>query len=418
MEWGHQKSVDWLSTFLLSFFQSVVVVQPVKVLLLAAFISCVLRKPEFDEEEESFDNCNAPSASADADLSASQRDLQEIIKSRKLKASDIPPPDTAALEKARDTRMKEIQMEAILKECITYFFFIMVLFFLSYQTRDADSFIFAQNIKNTFVHNSPSLDSINAPNKFWQYTFNALLPNLYTDKWYNGKDINWREALQIDDRATIRVGVARMRQLRIKDDTCVLQPAFKRLINHCRDDYNWADDDTKDYDPGWVLPDPVERNETSDWNRDAMYCKLIGEKNAALNGKKHSPWIYRDSVELKNGPYAGTLTMYKGGGYTFTFRRSRKKTERLLKILENLEWIDTKTRAMFIEFTLYNANVNLFGSVIMLVEWMAAGSAITRAEVKVFRLSSYVGGFGVLLYSLRFATFALHCTSLYVWFLC
>ena len=42
-----------------------------------------------------------------------------------------------------------------------------------------------------------------------------------------------------------------------------------------------------------------------------------------------------------------------------------------------------KTRGLFLEFTLYNANVNLFGSVIMLVEWMAAGSAITRAEVKV-----------------------------------
>ena len=51
-----------------------------------------------------------------------------------------------------------------------------------------------------------------------------------------------------------------------------------------------------------------------------MYCRLIGEKNAALNGKKNSPWIYRDSVELKNGPYAGTIAMYKGGGYTFTFR--------------------------------------------------------------------------------------------------
>ena len=66
-------------------------------------------------------------------------------------------------------------------------------------------------------------------------------------------------------------------------------------------------------------------------------------------------------------------------------RRSRKKTERLLNILENLEWLDTKTRGIFMEFTLYNANVNLFGSVIMLVEWMAAGSAVTRAEVKVTR---------------------------------
>ena len=83
-----------------------------------------------------------------------------IIKSRKIKATDIPPLDTEALEKARQTRLNEMQMEAILKECLVYFFFIMVLFFLSYQTRDADSFNFAENIKNTFVRTSPSFDSV------------------------------------------------------------------------------------------------------------------------------------------------------------------------------------------------------------------------------------------------------------------
>ena len=31
MEWGKKKSLEWLSTFVLSFFQSVIVVQPVKV---------------------------------------------------------------------------------------------------------------------------------------------------------------------------------------------------------------------------------------------------------------------------------------------------------------------------------------------------------------------------------------------------
>ena len=31
MEWGHTKSVDWLTTFLLSIAQSIVFVQPVKV---------------------------------------------------------------------------------------------------------------------------------------------------------------------------------------------------------------------------------------------------------------------------------------------------------------------------------------------------------------------------------------------------
>ena len=70
------------------------------------------------------------------------------------------PPDMASLEEARQLRMKEIAMEAILKECIVYFFFILVVFFLSYQARDGDSYQFAHSIKNQFVRGSTPLDSV------------------------------------------------------------------------------------------------------------------------------------------------------------------------------------------------------------------------------------------------------------------
>ena len=47
---------------------------------------------------------------------------------------------------------------------------------------------------------------------------------------------------------------------------------------------------------------------------------------------EESPWIYRNSLELKGAPYAGTLTTYKGGGYTFTFKRTRDHTDRLMRV--------------------------------------------------------------------------------------
>ena len=56
--------------------------------------------------------------------------------------------------------------------------------------------------------------------------------------------------------------------------------------------------------------------------------------------------------------------------------------------LEKLEWVDLRTRAVFIEFTLYNANVNLFASCIMLVEFISSGAAVTRTEVKVSVVTS------------------------------
>ena len=63
----------------------------------------------------------------------------------------------------------------------------------------------------------PLSTQISQPNTFWDWMHENFLPTYYSGDWYNGKTLNWREALQIDDRSTIRVGVARLRQLRIKD---------------------------------------------------------------------------------------------------------------------------------------------------------------------------------------------------------
>ena len=65
-----------------------------------------------------------------------------------------------SLNAARDLRMKEIKMEALLKEIIIYAIFVTVVFFLSYQARDSDSFIFAENVKNTFFRNTPLFESV------------------------------------------------------------------------------------------------------------------------------------------------------------------------------------------------------------------------------------------------------------------
>ena len=51
-------------------------------------------------------------------------------------------------------------MEALLKEIITYAIFVLIVFFLSYQARDSDSFLYAENIKNTFFRNSPTFDGV------------------------------------------------------------------------------------------------------------------------------------------------------------------------------------------------------------------------------------------------------------------
>ncbi|XP_064637018.1 polycystin-1-like protein 2 [Lineus longissimus] len=387
MEWGKQKSEEWLSTFVMSFFQSVIVVQPIKVLLLAAFISFILRKPELDDDEPGVEEMNNLPGPDEEATRKSVVDLDKIILQRRNAVHNLRPPDQASLREARELRLKEIAMESIIKEMMAYFVFIIIIFFLSYQTRSTHSYKLGSTVKNLFMKKfiPKTHDSL------FQYLNTTFISGLYAPIWYNGKITDWRERLCINDGnyQTIRVGAARLRQMRIKDDTCNVEDEMAPFIHHCRDSYNWADDDTKPYYPGWVKPP---------------------EENITELKKQNSPWVYKSGLKLKNAPFVGQISVYKGGGYTRNLGRTTGQTQKIIQELHDENWVDARTRAVFIEFTLYNGNVNLFASVIMVAEFMSAGGIQPTTEYKIFRLYSYVGGFGivVLIAEIIFAIFVIY----------
>jgi hypothetical protein len=86
---------------------------------------------------------------------------------------------------------------------------------------------------------------------WWDYCDQVILKSLYAQKWYNGKSLIWREKLTTGSRVSMRVGAPRIRQLRIKENSCRVHRRVRHIISHCRDDYNWFDDDTKSYTTGW-----------------------------------------------------------------------------------------------------------------------------------------------------------------------
>ena len=58
---------------------------------------------------------------------------------------------------------------------------------------------------------------------------------------------------------------------------------------------------------------------------------------------------------------------------------SRSKTEAILRDLRSHSWLDRATRALFIDLTVYNANVNLFCQVRLLAEFRPTGGVATSA---------------------------------------
>lgn len=71
-------------------------------------------------------------------------------------------------------------------------------------------------------------------------------------------------------------------------------------------------------------------------------------------------WSYHTEKDIDGSSYWGLLTTYSGAGYYQDLSRTKEGSADILaELMENL-WLDRGTRAVFIDFSAYNANINLF----------------------------------------------------------
>lgn len=91
-------------------------------------------------------------------------------------------------------------------------------------------------------------------------------------------------------------------------------------------------------------------------------------------------YLFYDEIDTET-----TISVFfsQGGGYTAKFGRTLRSTQKMIDKLKEEDWIDVFTRVIFAEFTLFNANSNLFVSAIVASEFMATGGMIHKFEFKV-----------------------------------
>jgi len=394
MQWGKERSNGWLTSIGLSFFQSLLVVDPLKVFIVTALITLIMRKPE-EEGEDSPVDCGDPYVNAIVNkdeeylhknsAGLSQVDIREILHSRRAPLTKLEPIDPEELERQRIARLQSIRLKAFLKEASIYLGFLLVVLFLAHQGRTKNSNNVHHDLQKTFLINENQIFAeVQSRDDFWNYMDTTFLPGLYAPVWYNNKSLVWREKLTSLNRQAIRVGAARLRQLRVKDNTCRIHPRVREIIpkERCRASYNWVDDDTKDYDPAWAPKKNVTVKPKGRKKNKNDYCT--------------TPWCYQNTLLTKSVPIKGTYTTYKGGGYVLVLGRSLDKSLVMVDELKNNNWIDGLTRAVFFEFTVYNPNVNLFASCTFIVEFLSTGAATTYASISVFSLYNYLGSMGVV----------------------
>jgi polycystin 1L2 len=102
--------------------------------------------------------------------------------------------------------------------------------------------------------------------------------------------------------------------------------------------------------------------------------------------------MYNNSNELDTYTYVGEHATYGTGGYIYEFRGKMSDMMSNVSMLQKLSWLDKQTRAVIIQLSLYNPNVNLFIFVTILAEFLPTGGVFPSARVEPLSLLNYYDG--------------------------
>lgn len=101
-------------------------------------------------------------------------------------------------------------------------------------------------------------------------------------------------------------------------------------------------------------------------------------------------WHYQTSGQLRGSSSSGLISRYGGGGFVQDLTTNYNDASAQISDLNANLWIDRGTRVVFLDFTVYNANINLFCQIKLTVEFPASGGAVPSksfSTVKLIRVS-------------------------------
>uniref|UniRef100_A0A8C4W4M3 Polycystin 2 like 2, transient receptor potential cation channel n=1 Tax=Gopherus evgoodei TaxID=1825980 RepID=A0A8C4W4M3_9SAUR len=256
------------------------------------------------------------------------------------------------------TATRELEIKTTLQELLIYIIFLTDLCILTFGMVNTDMYYLNKVMSNLFLETSvsetdrTSFKTIGSMVDFWKFAEGPLLDGLYWDTWYNNKTLTSHKNSSHVYYENLLLGVAQIRQLKVRNNTCAIYPYFRTFLKECYREYRYVAEDKSDF----------------------------GLKNG---------WTYSSASSLAPWHW-GAMGLYSGGGFMFTLPKSRSESIRKLAFLRRNGWLTRGTRVVFIDFSVYNANINLFCVVRLVVEFPATGGALPSSQFYSVKLLRYV----------------------------
>ncbi|XP_064627409.1 polycystin-2-like isoform X2 [Lineus longissimus] len=257
---------------------------------------------------------------------------------------------------------RELHVKTTLRELVVYFIFLIVLCILTFGMTSSTMFYYTKVMSELFLDTSfpdtkNTFRGLTTMHDFWRFAESPLMDGLYWEKWYNGKNVTNDELGYIFYENRL-LGVPRIRQLKVRNDSCTVPEDFSNEIKECFDSYATSVEATEPFGP------PQFHNLTA--------------------------WSFTSEAKLKGSSHEGMMATYSGAGYYEDLTRFRDSSlAKIITLKENL-WLDRGSRVVFVDFTVYNANINLFCVIRILVEFPPTGGALPSHVFRTVKLLRYV----------------------------
>jgi polycystin 2 len=227
------------------------------------------------------------------------------------------------------------------------------------------NYYYTNSMMNLFLETPASSDSgvtfssIGSQADFWEVMNGPVLDSLYWETWYNQQNATPSGFIYYDNKL---LGVPRLRQMRVRKGSCNVHPYFRSYISDCYDTYSYLSEDQTPYGP--------YLNNQNDMTDTAFF--------------------YQSYAQLQAPIVSGQISTYGGGGYVKNLATTSAASSAIMQGLFDNLWTDRGTRAVFLDFTIYNANINLFCQVRLTTEFPPTGGALPSWSFRTVKLIRYV----------------------------
>ncbi|XP_035689857.1 polycystic kidney disease protein 1-like 2 [Branchiostoma floridae] len=351
LSFGHDKAEAWLTAFLASFVTDMILIQPVKVLVAAVVLGLLIRKPTTEDD---------PSPT---EPTGDEEYLQIVAEQPVAKEAPRGPPVGEDLARDRAHCIRRKMWRRTLQEIVIYGTFLSVLMVMSYTERSSLAFHMNNSVRRA-LEGGDSFSKMSDPASYWTWLEQDVLPAVHCPAWYNGRSCE--DSLTLPEHLTHVISPLQLRQVRTtQEQDCTIPDAMTPVVGGCLDEYSPGEMDTGSYSGSWG----VATNNTDHDNSTIL-----------------SPWDYTYGDINSDILYVGEHGMYSGGGYTAALGKTLNASLQTLAHLRSDNWLDNRTRAVFMETVLYNPHANLFAVVTMTTEFSITGHVSMATELVTFRI--------------------------------